>query len=250
MDLNKYYKDNGYCRIPNFLTPCQIGFYESIIQIFHQQWLVDNAENFEQGVLNSAYITTNKPHSPLNDSQRQALFQLIASRQLTETIRPLFANEFRFMGSQLFFNPKNIHQKNYWHRDGQYHLSLEEQKKALTDSTVLHCRIALRDELGVELVPGSHHQWDSDNELSVRMQTDGRNNYDALETGNAIPLAAGDLLVFSANMIHRGLYGGDRLALDILYCDDNPELLSFRPKDCLPHSEHMKMFEVPSVFEG
>jgi hypothetical protein len=35
------------------------------------------------------------------------------------------------------------------------------------------------------------------------------------------------VLLFSANMIHRGLYGNNRLALDILYCERDPQLTEF-----------------------
>ena len=45
--------------------------------------------------------------------------------------------------------------------------------------------------------------------------------------GVQIPLEMGDCLLFSANMIHRGLYGKNRLALDILYCERDPTLSEF-----------------------
>ncbi|MEP1448201.1 MAG: hypothetical protein ABJK37_19010 [Paraglaciecola sp.] len=47
------------------------------------------------------------------------------------------------MGSQLFFDPFKPQQANYWHRDPQYHLSVEEQKSALTGPDILHVRIPL-----------------------------------------------------------------------------------------------------------
>jgi hypothetical protein len=36
-----------------------------------------------------------------------------------------------------------------------------------------------------------------------------------------------NVLLFSANMIHRGLYGKNRLALDILYCGRHSTLSEF-----------------------
>jgi hypothetical protein len=37
----------------------------------------------------------------------------------------------------------------------------------------------------------------------------------------------GYVLLFSAHMIHRGLYGNNRLVLDILYCDRALQLMEF-----------------------
>ncbi len=44
-----------------------------------------------------------------------------------------------------------------------------------------------------------------------------------------------DLLVFSADMIHRGLYGLDRLALDILIFDSAADYVDYVDDDCLLH---------------
>jgi len=62
------------------------------------------------------------------------------------------------MNTQLFFNPVNDGQKNYWHRDSQYHLSIEEQKEALVGPDVVHFRIPLTNEPGIELVPCTHQR--------------------------------------------------------------------------------------------
>jgi len=43
-----------------------------------------------------------------------------------------------FMNNQLFSNPVYPGRKNDWHRDGQYHLSLDEQKLALQRPEVIH----------------------------------------------------------------------------------------------------------------
>ena len=56
---------------------------------------------------------------------------------------------------------------------------------------VVHFRIALTDEPGIELIPGSHRRWDNDDELDVRPKRNGRKNYENLSAGKAVKLDAG-----------------------------------------------------------
>lgn len=113
---------------------------------------------------------------------------------------------------------------------------------------MVHFRIPLVDERGIEVVPGSHTRWDTPEELDVRLARNNRKPHHDLSTGEEIALNAGDLCVFSAAMIHRGLYGLDRFALDILLCDPAPELLQFVDKNCLPAEVEISGIENPSAF--
>lgn len=155
-----------------------------------------------------------------------------------------------FMNTQLFFNPHNAAQPNYWHRDPQYHLSLPQQKAALSGPEVLHFRVPVRDEPGIELIPGTHRRWDCEDELAVRLEQEGRRNCEALESGEVLPLQAGDLLVFSANMLHRGIYGENRLALDILFCEPDPALMQHVEAGCLPPAAILAGLEDGSAFHA
>jgi ectoine hydroxylase-related dioxygenase (phytanoyl-CoA dioxygenase family) len=153
-----------------------------------------------------------------------------------------------FMNTQLFFDPANNAQKNYWHRDPQYHMSIEEQQAALRGPAVVHFRVPLFDELGIELIPKTHTRWDSADELDVRLELNGRKRYEELPSAVRVSLKAGDLLIFNANMIHRGVYGMDRLALDILFCDPSLELAQYINDDCLPDSDILAGLENASAF--
>jgi len=153
-----------------------------------------------------------------------------------------------FMNTQLFFNPVNPHQKDFWHRDCQYDHDIEGQKKAIVESQVLHLRLPLFDELGIELVPESHQRWDTEEEFNVRDERKGKQSSDDLSTGKKISLMAGDLLVFSADMIHRGLYGLDRLALDILVFDSAADYVDYVDDDCLPDSKMLDKIIDPTLF--
>lgn len=113
-----------------------------------------------------------------------------------------------------------------------------------------HFSVPLVSEPGMELIPGTHKQWDTEEQLNVRLEQNGHKNYEDLKQGVVVNLNAGDLLVFSANMIHRGLYGNDRMALDILFCDPDPQLMAFVDKACLPSREIMKKLDNSAVFEA
>jgi hypothetical protein len=99
----------------------------------------------------------------------------------------------------------------------------------------------------MELVPGTHKRWDSDEEFNVRQEEKGRVSSENLSTGKKIALAAGDLLLFSADMIHRGLYGMDRLALDILVFDSAGDFIDYIDQDCLPDDAMLKEIDNPTL---
>jgi hypothetical protein len=122
------------------------------------------------------------------------------------------------------------------------------QKKVIHETQVLHLRVPLFDEPGMELVPGTHKRWDSEEEFNVREEIKGKLSNDALSTGKAIKLDAGDLLVFSADMIHRGLYGLDRLALDILVFDSAGDFADYVDDDCLPENSMLDKINDPRLF--
>ena len=116
------------------------------------------------------------------------------------------------------------------------------------DTQVLHLRVPLFDEHGMELVPGTHKRWDNDEEFDVRQEEKGRASSDSLSSGKKIQLAAGDLLVFSADMIHRGLYGLDRLAFDILVFDSSANYVDYVDDDCLPDRSMLDKIDDPRLY--
>ena len=154
-----------------------------------------------------------------------------------------------FMNTQLFFNPINPELKDFWHRDCQYDHDIDVQKIVIHETQVLHLRVPLFDELGMELVPGTHKRWDNEEEFNVRQEEQGRLSNESLSTGKQIKLAAGDLLVFSADMIHRGLYGMDRLALDILVFDSAGDFVDYVDDDCLPEPSMLDKIDDPRIFK-
>lgn len=245
--MNIDYEKDGYFVLKGFFEQAELEDLTIALRDFHGKWKQSNAEFYASKAVNSAYLTGTKY---LGLRNRQLIFDVIGSHKIMDVVSAVLPQGCAFMNTQLFFNPVNSDQKNYWHRDPQYHLSVEEQQAALSGAEVLHFRIPLVDEPGIELIPGSHKRWDSEEELEIRLQQNGRKNSESLSSGVTVPLAVGDLLVFSANIIHRGLYGKHRFAFDILFCDPDPELTRFVDDDCLPGKDILAAIENPSAFNN
>lgn len=247
VQVSNEYEKNGYLVAKGFFEEKELRELREAVRYFHESWKKENADFYAERAINSAGLT-GKKH--LRKPQRELLFKLIGSSKLMGIVASIMNNRPTFMNTQLFFNPVNTAQKNYWHRDAQYHLSVDEQKEALAGLEVIHFRIPLVSEPGIELVPGTHKRWDTSEELDVRLEQNGRRHYDDLSTGVKVNLVVGDLLVFSANMIHRGLYGMERLSLDILFCDPEPSLMKFVDDDHLPSQAIIKTLENSDAFNS
>lgn len=242
------YQEFGYLVKRDFFETDELDLIEPILRRFHEKWLKKHRTHYDREAINSAYIT-HKDDVPETD--RLSLFAFITSDKIQKIARAMIPDGPAFMNTQLFFNPANSEQANYWHRDIQYvPYDVERQKTMMKQDTVLHFRVPLADEPGIELVPGTHVRWDNDREFETRMGENGRVPSDDLPDGKSVPLKRGDLMVFSANMIHRGLYGGNRFAFDIIFSDADPELLRYVDPESLPEIPLLSKLSNPSVFEA
>lgn len=240
------YQENGYILLKDFFTETDIQAIESILDKFHERWMQDNTLSFEKGILNSHSLTCG---DYLDEKEKTMLFQFISQEKIQKITDEIYANQPLFLNTQLFFDPKNNNQKNYWHRDIQYTgLPVEEQKLAIKKQDVVHFRVPMKAELGIELIPKTHREWDLPHEFDVRNSLNGNVPSDDLERGKIISLERGDLLVFSANMIHRGLYGKNRFSFDIIFCDNIPEMKNFIDKNNYPSEAILEKLENKALF--
>lgn len=242
--------EDGFILYKNFLAGSLSHQIESILRNFHRSWLVKNEDSYKKGAINSAFLTNGEF---LDKAERFELLKFVGSKEIVAKAQSFLGPKIRFLNTQLFFNPRDANQKNYWHRDIQYTgISETEQRLVIEnkDSTVVHLRLALADELGIDFVPESHFRWDKAEELDVRLQKNGKKSHDAIAGSKSVALKKGDLLVFDANIIHRGLYGGDRFAFDILFCKPLPEILRFSSKEIQPKPEELAFIDCPEVFWG
>jgi ectoine hydroxylase-related dioxygenase (phytanoyl-CoA dioxygenase family) len=239
------YDEQGFFVLRNYFNAIEIASLKKVILKFHELWKKDNEKFYQEEAFNSSLITGSQY---LASDDRMTLFNFISSQKIMEVIESLIPTAPAFMNTQLFFNPVNRQQKDFWHRDCQYDFDIEDQQKVINETQVLHLRVPLFDELGIELVPGTHKRWDNDEEFDVRQEEKGRVSSESLSSGKKIKLAAGDLLLFSADMIHRGLYGLDRLALDILVFDPAGDYADYVDDDCLPDSSMLDKIDDARLF--
>jgi len=243
--LNNQYKEQGYFVLRDYFNADEISALRQVILSFHQLWKADNAQFYREEAFNSSLITGTEY---LNAEKRMQLFNFISSKKIMTLVDAVIPTNPAFMNTQLFFNPVNPQLKDFWHRDCQYDHDVDVQKQVIHNTQVLHLRVPLFDELGMELVPGTHQRWDNEEEFNVRQELKGKVSSDDLSTGKKIQLSAGDILVFSADMIHRGIYGLDRLALDILVFDSAADFVDYVDDDCLPEPAMLDAITDPRLF--
>ena len=243
--LSRAYSESGYFVLRDYFSANEISTLRNVILKFHTLWKKDNIQFYQEEAFNSSLITGSKYLTP---DDRLTLFNFIGSKKIMHLVDAIIVNTPAFMNTQLFFNPVKPEQKNFWHRDCQYDHEIEIQKQVIHKAQVLHIRVPLFDELGMEVVPGTHKRWDNEEEYNVRQEVKGRASDEELSQGKKIKLAAGDALVFSADMIHRGLYGLDRLALDILVFDTSVNFIDYVDEDCLPDGKMLEKIDNPTLF--
>jgi len=243
--LNSRYEEQGYFVIRNYFTDTEISSLRKVVLKFHKLWKQDNAKFYQEEAFNSSLITGSEY---LASRDRLKLFNFISSTKIMAVVDAVILANPAFMNTQLFFNPVNPKQKDFWHRDCQYDYDIEDQKKVIQETQVLHLRVPLFDELGMEIIAGTHQRWDNEEEFNVRQEQKGCVSSDSISAGKKINLAAGDLLVFSADMIHRGLYGLNRLAFDILVFDSAADYIDYVDDDCLPDSSILAEINDPRLF--
>ena len=231
------YQQQGFLHLPGFYRPHELADLNTVLLKHHQAWLIQHQAAYQNGLINSHSLSADPA---LSEEDKTVLFQTIAAPALLAQLASIFPQAPRFLNTQLFFDPYHSDQRNYWHRDVQYTgLNEAAQRNVILQQNVVHCRIAMRPELGIELIAGSHQRWDSDQEYAVRMGKPPYRPHDDLPHTTRVPLQTGDVLLFSANMLHRGVYGQNRLAFDTIYCDDHLDLLAHRSDHTLPNAAQL-----------
>jgi Phytanoyl-CoA dioxygenase (PhyH) len=206
---------DGFCLFRGFLTQIEVEALAADVLPAHERWLQKYADGL---LVNSNYLTA--PAFCPDAKARLNLFRFISQKKLVQIAAALCPRGVYFLNTQLFFNPRDAAKKPYWHRDVQY-LGIDEteQQQLILRDTVLHFRIALADDPGLDFVPGSHARWDTPTEREIRLELNGHTHAESIPGQVRVAQAAGDLLVFSAHLIHRGTYGLERRSCDILYTD-------------------------------
>ena len=246
------FDDQGYFIRKDFFQPDEIAELGDIVDRIHQQWLVKNREEYVQRQLVNMHSLTHAEYFAGRSGDRRRFFECLAPAKLVTLMDEVFGEGIYFHNSQLFFNPADDSKLPYWHRDLQYGPADEAvQKRELPNMLSLHIRIPLIAERGVELIPGTHRRWDSALERSVRFERDGHRHGDALPGGVLIGLEPGDVLVFHAQMIHRGNYAFNsaRKALDLCVGKAHPLTWNFLDEEVLPSQQELEQISDKRWYE-
>ncbi len=242
MEISQEFAHQGYIIIKKLFTKIEIERITNIVNSIYQQWLDENSSALIEHQLVNMHSLTHFKYFPNQSQKRIEFFELISPKKLTDLLANIFAPGIYFHNTQLFFNPYQNNRLPYWHRDLQYN-SIEEvvQIRELPKILLLHIRIPLVAEKGIELIPGTHQRWDSEVERNVRLELNGHTHSEDLPGSVLIELKPGDILLFSGQMIHRGNYklNSVRQALDICVGKEHPLTSSFLDRDILPNAQEI-----------
>lgn len=236
------FTEQGYLVLRQQYPLHDLARLTSIVQTVYQQWIHNHQQDAGFAKLVNMHSLTQPQYFVAQPDQRLEFFNLLANPQLVARLEQLFGPELYFHNTQLFFNPQNPLKANYWHRDLQYSPIADEVQRALHHELCsLHVRIALIDETGIELIPHSHRQWDTPLEHQVRFAQGGHQPHEALPDSELIALKRGDVLIFNAQMIHRGRYdfNQQRLALDLCIGKPHALLQDYKDPSVQPESHQL-----------
>lgn len=237
MTANKQFEIQGYTILPKFFEQEEINQLSLIVDRIYKQWREENYHALIEQQLINMHSLTHPKYFQGYGHERVEFFNLIASEKLTSELTRLFQADIYFHNTQLFFNPYSHEKQPYWHRDLQYS-PIDDAVQAAEQHSMLslHVRIPLVAEKGIELVPTTHKRWDSTLEKNVRFELNGHKNNEPLPDSVLIELTPGDVLIFSAQMIHRGNYrlNTTRKALDLCIGKRHPLIEGFLDPTSLP----------------
>lgn len=244
MEFTDAFAQDGFFLFRSFFTTNEVRELTGLILPAHEKWLELNRE---QAAVNSNYLTSTRYMT--DAAIRHKTFQFLASAKIVQVAARLCPRGVHFLNTQLFFNPADAARKPYWHRDMQYlGVSEEVQQDILRRDVVLHFRIPFAEDPGLEFIPGSHQRWDSRLERAVRLEIDGHKNSEELPGMVRIAHSPGDLLIFSAHLIHRGSYGLERKSFDILYTDFPEKTGLVAALNHFPAENDLALFEHGEIF--
>ena len=246
MTYRTEYNELGYIVIPNFLSETEITPIANHVDSIFNSWMNKHKlDVFEQQLVNM-HSLTDQEYFEHSKEERINFFNSITPLKLVQLIESIFGEGIYFHNTQLFFNPSNSKARPYWHRDMQYSPIPDElQKTEQRNMVSLHIRIPLVKEKGVEVIPTSHNRWDTELERNVRLELNGHKNYEELPNGKLIELGVGDILIFSAQMIHRGNYklNNSRKALDICVGKHHQLSSGFIDENVLPTNQEINLIQ-------
>jgi len=141
--------------------------------------------------------------------------EYLLSDSLMKYVEPMLGKELRLGGVMLFTTPDEVDWSGGWHRDfgsnerdGAYEVEMEVLNRP---NYGLRWHLALVDDACLQLVPGSHKRYRTDEERECLLNS----RHKDLSTQQVMDLKAGQTIFWQGNTVHRGIYNAkpERLSL-------------------------------------
>ena len=220
LSLPDRFRRDGFARFPGFLGPTRIATLRAACDAALAGWQkAEGRGSRAPDVTNMAFLTDLR----LWPGDRAGLLQIAefaASSAVLALVERAAGAPALFHNTQYFMEPHTRTWDGDWHRDTQFLAHTDDIEWArIRSSAGVHFRVALVDDPWFEIVPGSQARWDTAEEYAIRRSTDAVTRRGPMPGGQAVPLRAGDALLFHAWAIHRGRYSAQRprRTLDIVY---------------------------------
>lgn len=252
MNFLEQYETQGYVIVKSFFNTAEITAIKNEVEPVYQTWLQENEKQVREQKLVNMHSLTSPYFFQSKPASRVDFFNAITPKKLTDLLATLVGKGVYFHNTQLFFNPVDKEQCPYWHRDMQYSpIDDAQQSKEQSNMLSLHVRIPLQEETGLAVIKGTHKRWDTEQERNVRFELNGHKNSESLPDSELITLTLGDIVIFGAQMIHRGNYdqNDSRKALDLCIGKYHPLTSQFFDKSVLPTEQEMAQLTNPVWYQ-
>lgn len=220
LPLPDRFRRDGFARFPGFLGPSRIAALRGACDAALAGWQkAEGRGPRAPDVTNMAFLTDLRLW-PGDRAEMLQIAEFVASPAVLALVERAAGGPVLLHNTQYFMEPHTRSWDGDWHRDTQFLAHTDDIEWArIRASTGVHFRVALVDDPWFEIVPGSQARWDTAEEYAVRRSSDAATRRGPMPGGLAVPLRAGDALLFHAWAIHRGRYSArqPRRTLDIIY---------------------------------
>jgi hypothetical protein len=226
LDLRQQYLNEGFIFVRGLLAIDRVARLRLHSEHVLSQWRLGNAENGKQGIDSpDATVLRHLNHPGYFKDRRDWLVEILeiaADPKVLEVVSEVFDDEPLFRCTSLFFNPLEHGKDGNWHRDCQFTSDSEEQERERFDAEIdrirkdgrvagMQMQIALVPSEDSEYVPGSHLNWDTDDQYFIRQGEGQKHNGSNLMPGAVrMHQQPGDAAAFHAFGLHRGRYHADK----------------------------------------
>jgi len=225
LSLPDHFRRDGFVCFQGFLGPSRIAELRAACDAALAGWQkAEGRGPRAPDVTNMAFLTDLR----LWPGDRAGLLEIAefaASAPVLALVERAAGGPALFHNTQYFMEPHTRSWDGDWHRDTQFMAHTDDIEWArIRAATGVHFRVALVDDPWFEIVPGSQARWDTQDEYAVRRAAVAATRSGPMPGGQAVPLKAGDALLFHAWAIHRGRYSArqPRRTLDIIYSIATP----------------------------